>query len=148
MATSALSYDSSANYVMAPDPTSTPVVPDATWFDLAGQFQSMPGGASTNGTSNIADGSGVNAVYTDPTANPTPTGGWMSVANSIAALAQQGMKTFSQGTPSPAIPAARRPLNTPSLLSFQTATGGTNWTVVGGVILIGVVGMVALAMWV
>lgn len=148
MASAALSYDSSANYVMAPDPTNTPVVPDASWMDLAGQFQSMPGGASTNGTNVVADGSGANAVYTDPTANPTPTGGWMSVANSIAALAQQGMKTFSQGTPTPAIPAARKPLNTPSMLSFTNAAGGTNWPVVGGVILVGVVGMVALAMWV
>lgn len=133
------------NYVMAA-PDYSPVVPDPTYLDLAGQFQSMPGGASTNGSAIVSDGAGVNAVYTDPAANPNPTGGWMQVASSIMNLAAQGMKTYSSGTPTPAIPAARRPVSSPSTFSLTTPTGQTNWLLVGGVIVVGVGAMFALAM--
>jgi len=134
------------NYVMA-FPDYTPVVPDPTALDLPGQFASMPGGFSTNGSAVVSDGAGANAVYMDPNANPNPTGGWMQIANSIMGLAAQGMKTYSQGTPTPAIPAARRPIST-SAFSLTTPTGQTNWLMVGGVIVVGVGAMFALAMWV
>jgi hypothetical protein len=133
------------NYVMAA-PDYTPVVPDPTYLDLAGQFQSMPGGASNNGSTIVADGAGANAVYTDPTVNPNPTGGWMQVATSVMNLAAQGMKTYSQGTPTPAIPAARKPVSMASTFALTTPTGQTNWLLVGGIVVVGVGAMFALAM--
>jgi hypothetical protein len=133
------------NYVMAL-PDYTPVVPDPTGLDLPGQFQSMPGGYSNNGSAIVADGAGTNAVYTDPTVNPSPTGGWMQVASSVMNLAAQGMKTYSQGTPTPAIPAARKPVSMASTFALTTPTGQTNWLLVGGVVVVGVGAMFALAM--
>jgi hypothetical protein len=127
-------------------PDYTPVVPDATGIDLAGQFMSMPGGYNANGSTIAADGAGINQVYMHPAVNPTPTGGWMTLANSVIGLAQQSMKTFTGGSPSPAIPAAQRPLGPPSV--FTNAAGQTNWLLVGGIVVVGVGAMVALAMWV
>lgn len=125
----------------------TPVVPDTSGLDLPGQFTSMPGGANVNGGIYGADPSGINVVYPDPSANPNPTGGYMTTAQQLIQLAQQGMKTFASGSPSAAIPAARKPgsLTSPFV---NPATGQTNWTMVGGIVVVGIVGMIALAYWV
>lgn len=131
------------NYVLADMEGYTPVVPDTTGLDLPGQFLSMPGGQSTNGSTIVSDGAGANAVFPDPTANPTPNGGWMQLGSSIMNLAAQSMRTFSQGSPTPAVPGVRRPLQQPSV--FVNPTGGTNWLAVGGVIAVGVGVLFAIA---
>lgn len=137
-----VSYDDS-DYANAPD--YTPVVPDTSSLDLPGQFDSLPGGSSANGGYLTSDGSGMNVIYSDPTVNPTPTGGWMQVAASVASAAQQGMRAYSSGTPTPAIPPIRMPVQSPSL--FTTAQGGTNWPVIGLVVAAGIAGMFALGIW-
>lgn len=136
------------NYVLADVPGYAPVVPDTSGIDLPGQFLSMPGGESTNGSAIVSDGAGANAVYTDPKVNPNPTGGWMQLGQSVMNLAAQSMRTFSQGSPSPGVPQARRPLQASSIFSTTTATGGTNWLLIGGVVVVGVGALFAIAMWV
>jgi len=125
----------------------TPVVPDASGIDLPGQFVNIPGGATVNGGFLTSDPAGINVLYPDPKANPNPTGGYMQTLSQVLALAQQGMKTFASGSTSPAIPQARKPMSLTSPFVNPT-TGATNWTMVGGVIVVGIVGLVALAYWV
>lgn len=125
----------------------TPVVPDTSGIDLPGQFISIPGGSAANGGFLTSDPSGINVLYPDPRVNPNPTGGYMTTAQQLIQLAQQGMRTFASGSVSPAIPAARKPASLTSPFVNPT-TGQTNWTIVAGVIGVGVVGLIALAYWV
>jgi hypothetical protein len=125
-------------------PDYTPVVPDPSNLDLPGQFDSMPGGLSTPGGYYSSDPSGANVIYTDPSANPNPTGGWQQIASQVVSLAAQGAKTFAAGSPTTAIPPARKPLQTSSLLT--NATGQTNWLLIGGVVVVGVGVMLAIGM--
>jgi hypothetical protein len=125
-------------------PDYTPVVPDTSNLDLPGQFDSMPGGYSTPGGFYSADPSGANVIYTDPSANPNPTGGWQTVASQVLSLAAQGARTYAAGSPTTAIPPARKPLHTSSLLT--TPTGQTNWLIVGGAVVLGVGVMLAIGL--
>jgi hypothetical protein len=125
-------------------PDYTPVVPDVSSLDLPGQFDSMPGGSSTNGGYLSADPSGMNVIYTDGSVNPNPTGDWQKIASQVVSLAAQGARTFAAGSPTTAIPPARRPLQTSSLLT--TPTGQTNWLLIGGAVVIGVGIMLAIGL--
>jgi hypothetical protein len=125
----------------------TPVVPDTSNLDLPGQFVSIPGGDVSSGGFLTSDPAGMNVLYPNPSVNPNPTGGYMQTASQILSLAQQGMKTFASGSTSPAIPAARKPMSLSGPF-VNPVTGATNWTMVGGVIAVGIVGLIALAYWV
>lgn len=122
------------------------VVPDPTQVNLPGQFASMPGGANINSGIATPDG---NAIYTDPNANATPTGGYLSALASVAASASKAMTTFIAGSPSVAIPAAKIPQGKTVGGGFlTTSTGATNWTTVGIIVVVGIVGLVVLAKYV
>lgn len=122
-------------------PNYTPVVPDTTPLNLPGQFN-IPGGIASNGGMGASDPSGINVVHTDPTVNPTPSGGYMHDLALIAASAQQSFQAFVKGSPSVAIPGAKYPTgrNIGGALSLTTPTGGVNWWVVGGAIALMAVG--------
>jgi hypothetical protein len=128
-------------------PGYSPVVPDASFIDLPGQFASIPGGSVTNGGYGASDSAGVNSLYLDPAANPSPTGGYMTALAQIAAAASQAFTTYVKGSPSVAIPGAKQPTGrtTGGGLSLTTTNGGTNWVVVGGVVLLGVGALFLLA---
>lgn len=118
----------------------SPVVPDTTGLNLPGQLPGIPGGGASNGGSAASDPSGINVLHTDPTVNPTPTGGYMQALAQVAAAASQSFTTYVKGSPSVAIPAARTPLSTISgALSLTSATGQTNWTTV--FIIVGILGV-------
>jgi hypothetical protein len=134
---SGISSDASA-YFNSPD--YSPVVPDVSNLDLPGQFDSMPGGASTPGGFYSSDPSGANVIYIDHTADPNATGGWQNVASQVLSLASKGMSAFASGGPSPAVPPARRPLNSPTTFALPGTSGQTNWLLVGGII-VGVAGL-------
>lgn len=116
------------------------VVPDASGLDLAGQFPGLPGGGASNGGVTTTDSSGINALYLHPAVNPTPTGGYMPTLMAVVASAAQGFSTYAKGSPSVAIPGARTPLGSVrgGALSLTTATGGTNWLLIGGVVVVAV----------
>ena len=132
-----------ANSVSSPD--YTPVVPDTSMLDLSGQFPSMPGGYIAMGPPLSADPSGMNVIATNPAVNPNPTGNWQGIASQIMGLAAQGMRTFSAGSPSTAIPPARRPLNTQTLFAAP-GSSKTNWLVIGGVVVVGVAALFAFSL--
>jgi hypothetical protein len=123
-------------------PPSGLVVPDASVINLPGQIPGIPGGGASNGGIGASDPSGINVLHADPSVNPTPTGGYVQALASIAASASSAFTTYVKGSPSVGIPAARRPLGTPSLggaLSLTTPQGTTNWTTVA--ILIALMGV-------
>jgi hypothetical protein len=125
----------SSNYV--------PVVPDTSSLNLPGQFN-IPGGLASNGAVGASDPSGINMIHTDPTVNPTPTGGFLHDLALIASATQAGMQAFVKGSPSVAIPGARLPVgkNAGGAFSLTTPQGGVNWLVVGGAIALFAVGAV------
>lgn len=142
------SSDALTNFVESPD--YSPVVPDTSGVDLPGQLPSTPGGAVAFGPfpgQGGVDPVGINQIYLDAKINPTPTANYMPIAAQLLQLAQQSMKTFASGSPSPAIPGPRRPLQTTSPFINPT-TGGTNYMMVGLVVIVGVGVLVALAYWV
>lgn len=144
MSSPSVTYDPSVdNFFNSPD--YQPVVPDTSALDLPGQFDSMPGGSSNNGSYYGSDPSGMNMIYSEPAVNPTPTGGWQQLAAQVAGLAAQGMKTFSSGTPTPAIPPSRTPYQSTGIGSVLSGPGGsTNWLLIGGVIAVGIGAMIVI----
>jgi hypothetical protein len=127
----------------------SPVVPDTSGIDLPGQLVGIPGGGASNGAVYGADPSGINALHLSPSVNPTPTGGYMPALVAVANAAAQGFSTYSKGSPSVAIPAVKRPIVSSGVAGlFTTPTGATNWTVIGLVVVAGVVGMIVLAKYV
>jgi len=130
----------SANY--------TPVVPDASSLNLAGQLPGLPGGGASDGLVHTSDG--INGVYLDPAVNPTPTGGYMTALAQIATAAASGFTTYAKGSPSVAIPRPRVPssLSGSGVLSLTTPQGTTNWTtiaIIAGLAIIGAVLVVKYA---
>jgi hypothetical protein len=127
----------------APDQSSSPIYSTVlsnsqlAQLDLPGQLDSFPGGASTPGMypGGSADPSGINSVHLSPTVNPTPTGGYMSVAAAIAAAASTGFSTYAKGSPSVATPP---PMYPGGSMTSGMLTGQTNWLVVGAVVAVGV----------
>lgn len=81
------------------------VIPDTGNINLPGQMN-IPGGGASNGTISVADGSGVNAVYQDPSVNPNPTGGWMPLAQDLINAAQRSYVQFEKGSIAAATPKA------------------------------------------
>jgi hypothetical protein len=123
------------------------VVPDTSNIDLPGQFLSIPGGAASPGAAAPADPSGINSLYLSPAVNPTPTGGYMTTAAAVLSSAAQGFSTFAKGSPSVAIPAARPAVAGASSIGglFGGLNTTTNWLIVGGVVIVGVVVLVYIA---
>jgi hypothetical protein len=115
-----------------------------SYLDLPGQLDSIPGGTAANGAypGGAADPSGINSLYLAPTVNPTPTGGYMPIAASIASAAATGFSTFAKGSPSVATPPPRLPSST---LSGPRLTGTTNWLMIGFVVAVGIGVMAYLA---
>jgi hypothetical protein len=138
------SDESLTNFVNSPD--YTPVVPDMSMVDMSGQMSGMPGGDLPMGPPLSPDALGINAIATNPAVNPNPTGNWQGIASQIVGLAAQGMRTFSSGSPSPAIPPVRRPLNTQSLFAAP-GSSSTKWMVVGGVVVVGIGVMIVLGVF-
>lgn len=137
------------DFALSPDsaymPGYSPVVPDMSFLNLPGQLPGIPGGAASNGGYHTSDSSGINAIYTDPAVNPTPSGGYMQALAQIAAAASQSFTTFVKGSPSVAIPPSKVPTSYGSLggaLSLTTPQGTTNWTTIGIIALVGVIGIV------
>lgn len=147
-------YDYSGQGAIGADinysPTITPVVPDTTGLPLPGQIAGLPGGNASNGAVGASDSAGVNMLYLDPTVNPTPTGGYMKGAMDLITAGLNAFSTYAKGSPQVGIPAARQPASRPAVggaLSLTTASGQTNWMLIGGVVLVGVIGMVVIAKW-
>ena len=113
---------------------------DLSWLDLPGQLDSIPGGYSNPGAypGGASDPSGINSLFLDSSINPNPTGGYMSTLASIATAAASGFSTYAKGSPSVATP---RPLMPGSTITASAATGKTNWLLIGGVVLVGVVAL-------
>lgn len=93
----------------------------------------VPGNAGITG-----DPTGINSLHTDPAVNPTPNGGWQTVAQSLATAAAKGFSTFVSGSPSVGIPTARTATGKTTGGVLTTSTGKTNWAmialVVGGAV--------------
>lgn len=121
-----------------------PVVPDTSALNLPGQLPGIPGGGASNGAVYSSDPMGMSALHTSAAVNPTPTGGYMDDLAKIVAAASSSFSTFVKGSPSVAVPAARTPVSggLAGALSLTTPTGQTNWTTIGIVAVVLVVGAV------
>jgi hypothetical protein len=117
------------------------VVPDTTSLPLPGQLPGIPGGGASNGVTAATDSSGINGLYLSPLVNPTPTGGYMTAAAQVVASASGAFTTYVKGSPSVAIPPVQVPISTGLAGLFTTSTGATNWTVVGLVVVAGLLGI-------
>src|SRR6266849_10721 len=99
--TSGVGTSSGVQSLMANDSGTLQVqgwLPDTSALDLPGQFDSIPGGGSTNG--GVYTSGGHDSLYMDPTVNPNPTGGYMPVLSSVIQAAASGFNTFVKGSPS------------------------------------------------
>lgn len=128
-------YDSSAVYgavAGGSDPYTvdyTPVVPSSDALGAAmAAAAGVPFVPTTSGPT--ADPSGISAINYNAAVNPTPTGGWMQTAQSILNAATKGFSTFTSGSPSAAIPAARNSLGKSIGGPLTTSTGATNWPLI------------------
>lgn len=131
------------------DPNNPPVVPSDDLSSIFGYSGFMPSPAdyapSALGGAMVADPSGSTAVSGAPTSNPNNTGGWMTVAQTFLNDATKAFTTYSSGSPSAAIPPAKRPGATKGASSPSGGLAGVNWMVVGGAIVVGVVALAVLA---
>jgi hypothetical protein len=62
--------------------------------------------------------------------NPNPTGGWELLASSILNNATKAFSTFVSGSPSAAVPGAKKPTGMTTSNMFTTSTGQTNWALI------------------
>ena len=129
------------------DPSSGGIIaPDVSGVDLGGF---MPGGFTYSpqspGGGMSADPFGITAISGNPAVNPNKTGDWMTTAQLLLNSANKAFTTYVSGSPSVAIPPAKKPTGLFSTGTTVGTTTGVNWPVVGGAVAVGVVALFLLA---